>query len=167
MFLVVLNSCRNSEKSEQKESIDLKETLINANRIFVESESDKINSFILRGGYTMDSTTTGLRYQIIQKKLGNRFPDKNDLVEVEFDMQLLDGTLLYARDSLGTRSFVLGNAGIISGIEEGVKLMQEGDRAIFIVPSHLAFGFTGDGIRVPPNATLIINLELKNIIKHK
>lgn len=163
-LIIVCSSCTNPHKEESTQEIDLKEALINENRKFVASEIYQIENYIQRSGYSMDSSGTGLRYQIFRADSIRALPTDLDVVEVLYDIQILSGELVYSKDSLGVRSFVIGKAGIISGIEEGVKKMSVGDRAIFIVPSHLAFGFTGDGNKIPSNATLIVNLELINII---
>ncbi len=52
-----------------------------------------------------------------------------------------------------------------SGLHHGVKHLSVGDKAKFILPSHLAFGTYGDGEKIPSKATLLYDLELIEITK--
>jgi len=66
--------------------------------------------------------------------------------------------------------FKLGKGDVIPGWDEGFRLMSEGEKAILIVPPHLAYGEQGSGFQkkedtyvVPPNSTLIFEVELLKI----
>ena len=56
--------------------------------------------------------------------------------------------------------FQVGIGQVISGWDEGILLLNRGDKARFIIPSDLAYGENGAGGVIPPNATLIFELEL-------
>jgi FKBP-type peptidyl-prolyl cis-trans isomerase len=49
---------------------------------------------------------------------------------------------------------------VIEGWDEGIQLLHVGDQARFVIPSDLAYGTSGAGGVIPPNATLIFDLEL-------
>jgi peptidyl-prolyl cis-trans isomerase A (cyclophilin A) len=62
----------------------------------------------------------------------------------------------------------LGVGRVIRGWDEGLALLTKGTKATFIVPSHLAYGPGGAGNGViPPNATLVFDVELVNVIPAK
>lgn len=107
-----------------------------------------------------DKTTTGLRFQIIQQGDGDK-AEKGKTVSVHYKGQLADGTVF---DSSYKRNepidFVLGTGQVIAGWDEGVALLKIGDKARFVIPSHLAYGSAGAGGVIPPNATLIFDVEL-------
>jgi FKBP-type peptidyl-prolyl cis-trans isomerase len=117
---------------------------------------DKIAS-----GY--DETASGLRYQILQKGEGKK-ATKGAEVSVHYKGQLLDGTVF---DSSYKRKqpidFNVGVGQVIAGWDEGIQLLQVGDKARFIIPSNLAYGAAGAGGVIPPNATLIFDVELMNV----
>jgi FKBP-type peptidyl-prolyl cis-trans isomerase len=52
---------------------------------------------------------------------------------------------------------------VISGWDEGIQLLKVGDKARFVIPSELAYGSRGAGGVIPPNATLIFDVELMNV----
>lgn len=107
-----------------------------------------------------NKTASGLRYQIIQKGDGVK-AEKGKQVSVHYKGQLPDGTVF---DSSYKRNqpidFALGVGQVIPGWDEGVGLLKVGDKARFVIPSDLAYGSAGAGGVIPPNATLIFDVEL-------
>ncbi|PQJ74665.1 peptidylprolyl isomerase [Polaribacter gangjinensis] len=110
-----------------------------------------------------NETQSGLRYQIIQKGNGKK-AEKGSKVSVHYKGQLLDGTVF---DSSYKRKepidFTLGIGQVISGWDEGIQLLKEGDKARLVIPSDLAYGERGAGGVIPPNATLIFDVELMKV----
>ena len=110
-----------------------------------------------------DETNSGLRYKIIQKGDGKK-ATKGAKVSVHYKGQLLDGTVF---DSSYKRKqpidFNVGIGQVISGWDEGIQLLQVGDKARLVIPSHLAYGERGAGGVIPPNATLIFDVELIDV----
>lgn len=108
-------------------------------------------------------TESGLRYQIIQKGDGEK-ANKGDMVSVHYKGQLLDGTVF---DSSYKRKqpidFNVGIGQVIQGWDEGILLLNVGDKARFVIPSYLAYGERGAGGVIPPNAILIFDVELMNV----
>jgi len=105
-------------------------------------------------------TKTGLKYIILKKGEGKK-PFSGDLVKVHYKGELLDGTVFdssYKRDQ--PIEFKVGEGQVIPGWDEGIMLLDKGDKARFIIPSHLAYGKNGAGGVIPPNATLIFEVEL-------
>jgi len=110
-----------------------------------------------------EETKSGLRYQILQKGTGKQ-ATKGANVSVHYKGQLLDGTVF---DSSYKRKepidFAIGVGQVIAGWDEGIQLLKVGDKARFVIPSHLAYGESGAGGAIPPNATLIFDVELMNV----
>jgi FKBP-type peptidyl-prolyl cis-trans isomerase len=105
-------------------------------------------------------TTSGLRYQIIQKGSGIK-AERGQQVSVHYQGALVDGTVF---DSSYKRKepieFQLGAGQVISGWDEGLQLLHVGDKARFVIPSDLAYGSAGAGGVIPPDAILVFDVEL-------
>ena len=108
-------------------------------------------------------TDSGLRYQIINEGNGTK-AEKGKTVSVHYKGQLADGTVF---DSSYKRNqpidFALGVGQVIPGWDEGIGLLKVGDKARFVIPSHLAYGSAGAGGVIPPDATLIFDVELMKV----
>ena len=115
----------------------------------------------IAAGY--EETASGLRYQILQKGNGKQ-ATKGAGVSVHYKGQLLDGTVF---DSSYKRKepidFNVGIGQVIAGWDEGIQLLKVGDKARFVIPSNLGYGAAGAGGVIPPNATLIFDVELMGV----
>ncbi|AWH74738.1 peptidylprolyl isomerase [Dokdonia sp. Dokd-P16] len=107
-----------------------------------------------------ETTASGLRYQIIQKGTGAK-AEKGKTVSVHYKGALPDGTVF---DSSFKRNqpidFQLGVGQVIPGWDEGISLLNVGDKARLVIPSDLGYGSAGAGGVIPPNATLVFDVEL-------
>ena len=112
----------------------------------------------LSDGYS--KTDSGLMYKFLDNKNSNK-PTKGEKVKVHYKGMLLDGTVF---DSSFKRNqpieFTLGVGQVIKGWDEGISLLGVGDKASFIIPSDLAYGESGAGGVIPPNAPLLFEVEL-------
>jgi FKBP-type peptidyl-prolyl cis-trans isomerase len=114
----------------------------------------------------MMETGTGVRYMIYEKGSGATANSK-DVVLIDFDIKLLDGTLCYSSRQTGAEQFVVDYDNVESGLHEAIKYLHQGDKAIIIIPSHRAFGLAGDMDRIPPFSTVVYNISLIEILKKK
>lgn len=110
-----------------------------------------------------DKTESGLRFKMIQKGSGKQ-AEKGKKVSVHYQGSLENGQVF---DSSYKRKqpidFQLGVGQVIEGWDEGIALLQVGDKARFVIPSHLGYGSRGAGGVIPPNATLIFDVELMDV----
>jgi peptidyl-prolyl cis-trans isomerase A (cyclophilin A) len=125
-----------------------------------EAEQDKIKD-ITKG---MSKTESGIYYNISTKGKGSN-AKPNDLLSVHYSLQLIDGTEI---DSSFTRGapieFTCGVGQVIKGWDEAMELLNKGSKARLVIPSELGYGSMGAGNGViPPNATLIFDVELVDI----
>lgn len=110
-----------------------------------------------------EKTGSGLRYKMISEGNGKK-AERGKTVAVHYKGMLPDGTVF---DSSYKRKepieFPLGKGHVIEGWDEGIQLLQEGDKARFVIPSNLGYGSRGAGGVIPPNATLIFDVELVQV----
>jgi len=136
--------------------------LIEANKQLVKTEDELISDYIERYNWEMQTTGTGLRYMIYSRGEGPPvMPAKS--VRMDYTIHLLTGELCYSSEKDGTKEFILGKAEIENGLEEGILLLHVGDKAKFIIPSHLAFGLMGDFNKIPQKAALVYDLQILGI----
>ncbi len=110
-------------------------------------------------------TASGLKYFMLNEGDGDT-PHLGDNVSVHYTGYLVDGTKFDSSLDRNTPfEFVLGQGRVIKGWDEGVALLKVGSKAKFIIPSNLAYGSRGAGGVIPPNATLIFEVELLGV-KH-
>lgn len=108
------------------------------------------------------TTGSGLQYEIVRQGTGE-FATSTDSVELDYELKLLDGTVIdssYARGEHST--FPL--SGVIEGFREGVMLMPMGSHYIFYIHPDLGYGDRATG-SMDPNSLLIFNVETYSIVK--
>ncbi len=163
-FIIVSCAKTRHEEKKEKEKVIFKEPFLKANRYLVKKDAERIQSYIKRRNWEGELRPNGLWYMIYEKGQGPKAQTGNIAI-INYSIDLLDGTHCYDSDSLGVKKFKIGNGGVEAGLEEGILLMQEGDKARFIMPPHLAWGLIGDQKCIPPRAILVYQVELVKLIQ--
>ncbi len=110
----------------------------------------------------MITTASGLKYLVLKHGTGTVSPKATDTVTVHYVGTLLDGTVFDSSIARGQpASFPLNQ--VIPGWTEGLQLMKVGDKFKFVIPANLAYGANSPGPTIPPNSTLVFEVELLNI----
>lgn len=139
----------------------IQKQLLEANIRATSVESKQINEYVKKKSLDVVKTKTGLRYQIYDAKEGENIVTKQKAV-IKYTVTLLDGTECYStKDEV--EEFTVGKDYVESGLHEGVTYMSKGDKAIIIIPSHLAHGTTGDFKKIPMRSTIVYDIELVDI----
>ena len=111
------------------------------------------------------TTASGLQYQVISEGTGAK-PGEGDAVKVKYTGTLLDGTEFDSTEKQGGEPAVLPLDRVIPGWSEGIRLMPVGSKYKFWIPGNLGYGEqVPPGAPFPPNATLVFEVELLDIVK--
>lgn len=105
-------------------------------------------------------TDSGLQYKVIEAGTG-KSPKATDIVEVNYEGKLIDGTVFDSSYERGEPiEFPLNQ--VIAGWTEGLQLMKEGGKYEFYIPADIAYGEAGNA-GIEPNSTLIFTVELLSV----
>jgi FKBP-type peptidyl-prolyl cis-trans isomerase len=108
-------------------------------------------------------TESGLQYEVLRAGDG-AMPTAEDRVSIHYKGTLLDGTPFDSSYDRGEPA-VFPVSGVIPGFSEGLQLMTVGGQYRFYIPSDLAYGPQGSGAIIGPNATLIFEVELLEVVE--
>jgi peptidylprolyl isomerase len=111
----------------------------------------------------MPVTASGLEYDDEVEGAGAS-PQKGQTAVVHYTGWLTNGTKFdSSRDRGQPFSFKVGQGQVIAGWDEGVATMKVGGRRKLTIPSNLGYGPRGAGGVIPPNATLVFDVELLEV----
>ncbi|TAF68268.1 MAG: hypothetical protein EAZ55_00145 [Cytophagales bacterium] len=152
LFLFAFQSCRlaSTDDEELAEAIRLNEK--------------EIQAYISTNRLQTQKTASGLYYAITATSNSSRTVSTGEQVTMKYTTKLLNGALLDTFYRNTPRKYPHNAGTFVPGLEEGVSLLKVGEKAIFLIPSNLAFGNnlieSNTGINIPPNSVLIYEVEI-------
>ncbi|MAW65418.1 MAG: hypothetical protein CMD18_04395 [Flavobacteriales bacterium] len=139
---------------------------IETNEVDVTKEENLMNQFEESHNFTMEKTSSGLRYLYLERGLGEK-SSYGKRVHVKYTGEFLNGDTFNSTDVLPNQSqdFYLGQEmQVIKGIEEALLFMKEGDIVLLLIPSWIGFGSSGSSTGIVPSSTPIFyQLELNKV----
>lgn len=151
----------NPEPIQQDASV-INEPSISANKTISAKEKESINEFVRRKQWDMVESGTGVRYGIYASTNGIAI-ESGDMVDLEYTLELLDGTPISKTENGETEMVIVDKDNVESGLHEALKYLHLGDKAKVIIPSHLAFGLTGDQDKIPGFSTLVYDIHIVEV----
>jgi FKBP-type peptidyl-prolyl cis-trans isomerase FkpA len=162
---VFLTACKTPVQEKQEPGPDpVMEEFVRVNRYMYRRHQDHIAGFVERMGWQAEVTPTGLWIVVEDPGTGPRISE-NDRVVYTYTSTLLDGTPCYEATEKDPAQIIIGKGGVEAGVEEGMRRLREGSRAIFLIPPHLAHGNFGDREKIPGNSVLIYRVVVKEVKK--
>ena len=110
------------------------------------------------------TTDSGLQYKIIKEGTGPK-PQRGNKVKVHYTGKLTDGNVFDSSKDRGPFAFNVGTGMVIKGWDEGVIDMKTGEVRELIIPPDLGYGKRGFPPVIPPDSTLVFEVELLEIVK--
>jgi FKBP-type peptidyl-prolyl cis-trans isomerase len=159
LMLFGCNSCSDKKTISDAEVAQIQQGMISETKKQHEKEIKEIDKYIRKKNWPMAQTATGLRYWIYESDSGKKIT-ADDIAFISYKISLLDDSPCYEATDAEPKRVVVGYDNVESGLHEALQLMHVGDRARVILPSHLAFGFTGDSGKIPQNASVVYDLHV-------
>jgi FKBP-type peptidyl-prolyl cis-trans isomerase len=148
--------------NKQQQIDSLQQSLLLLNQAFVELEIDEINEYIATNQLDVSLTENGYWYRIDQAGTGEK-AKPNQIVEIEYQLILLDGTICYTSQKNGTKQFRVGKFEVEKGLDDCIQLLSVGAEATCIIPSYLAHGVVGDRNCIPPRTPVVYRIKVISI----
>ena len=142
-----------NESIERNKMLNKAENAILLKRIKSDTMHDYINS---ENGFWY--------YYDLAVSEDNYTANAGDEVFYTHEIRGLNDAILYSEEELGTKSYLVDKEELITGLQDGLKIMKEGEKVTFLFPSYKAYGYTGYD-RVQPNQPLIYTIQLLKINK--
>ncbi len=96
----------------------------------------------------------------------SQFPVKGDEIVFTYEIKNLQDSVLYSKEEIGIRNHLVEKEELITGLQDGIKLIKEGEIITFLFPSYKAYGYTGYE-RIKPNEPLIYTVQIIKINNKK
>ena len=156
----IIREGKAAKEFNAKEIFETEQKKINAKK---EAEQKRAAEAFKKLTKDAKKTESGLAYFIIKEGDGAQ-AEAGKTVSVHYTGKLIDGTKFDSSLDRGQPiDFPLGQGRVIPGWDEGIALLKVGGKATLIIPPHLAYGERGAGGIIPPNATLIFDVELVDV----
>lgn len=160
LSIILFLGCQTKNEVNKVSYSQMQESLLQSNKNSAKLENEQIEQYIKRRQWNVISTGTGLRYLVYQNGTGVQAKEGN-VVSVFFTISLLNGKICYTNvGSDKPEQFIVGHDDVESGLHEGIQHLKVGDKAMLIIPSHLAHGLVGDLNKIPPQSTIVYDIEL-------
>ena len=148
-----------------KPSTTLVNEIITESKLLNKIEDEKILQLIKK-----DSTKNylvspnGFWYTYDTKIAGDlKTPKTGDEVSFVYNITDLNDSIIYSKEVLGVKNYIIDKEDFISAIQKGIKLMKTGETITFVIPSYNAFGVSGDGNKIGINQSIKSTVTLINI----
>ncbi len=140
------------------------EESVKRNKMLNKVEEDLLNFKMQRDSLHeyINSNNGFWYYYEVKDSVKSRLPIKGDEVIFTYEIKNLQDSILFSKNEIGIINHLVEKEELITGLQDGIKLLKEGEVITFLFPSYKAYGYTGNDI-IKPNEPLIYTVELIKI----
>lgn len=165
---LMLASCKEPEarRPKQHSTTNFYKELIEENKRINAIENKRIAQIITKDStrsYTASSSGFWYTY-IIKDSVNTTVPKANDVVTIKYNITSIDNVVLYPNEQI---DYKVDKEDLIPALQDGIKLMKQGETITFVIPSYRAFGVTGDGKKIGINQPIKSTVTLVKINKNQ
>jgi FKBP-type peptidyl-prolyl cis-trans isomerase len=139
----------------------IKNQFIRANKQVVQKESDEMDYYASSHQMPFVKTSSGIRYYVYQPSAKGDSIRDSSVVTLKYKVSLLDGTECYSSKTDGPKTLRIDKMDMESGIHMAMFYLKRGDKALVLIPSHLAHGLLGDFKKIPPQMPIVYDIEVQ------
>ena len=166
--LCFFNGCQTSVSDQENKSFEvhqtkIKEQFIKANQQVIIKENDEMDFYQKSHQLSFIKTNSGIRYYVYKPSAKGDSIKDGDIIKINYTISLLDGTECYSSKTDGTKEMKVGMENVESGLHKAVLFFKSGDKALILLPSHLAHGLLGDSKKIPPQSPILYDLEIVDV----
>ncbi len=168
--LFFLAACNFDSKQEESSSFNkerVKLQFVKANQQIVVKENDEMDYYQKSHHMPFIKTSSGIRYYVYKPSIKGDSVKTDDVIKINYTISLLDGTECYSSKTDGVKEFTVGMEDIEDGIHKAMLFLKSGDKALILIPSHLAHGLLGDSKKIPPQSPILYDIEILSVKKDK
>ena len=166
LLLIAVASCKQQQARRplsQSSGTFLKES-VERNKKLIKGEERLLDSIIKSNPqikYIASQKGYWYHYEIKNDKDTLR-PKKGDVANFDYEIRDLKGNVIYSEVELKTQTYVVDKQNLISGLQNGIKLMHKTEKVTFLFPSHMAYGYHGDNKKIGTNEPIICTVTLND-----
>lgn len=161
--LLIFTACEDDKPQKKKEINWTTEKSVDMHKQFSFEQEVEIKVFLKQHPeLEMQRSETGLYYMLAKDSIGQNIQE-DQVAKVHYLVKLLSGDTVYHSEGADGVRFKVDKSDVELGLHEGIKMMSVGDKAKFIMPSHLAHGLLGDMKEIPPLQSIFVEIELLSI----
>ncbi len=142
------------------QSVEMNRNLNKREEVYIKQmiKKDSLHQYINSGH--------GFWYYYIKKNpASKKYPQTHDWVTLNYELRDLSNNIIYSSKEIGEKKYHVDHENYFRGFHEAVKLLKEGEEALFIFPSNAAYGYHGDENRIGQNIPLQMHLKIIKIEK--
>lgn len=167
LLLIFIFSCNGPEprKPVQRKSGSFFKASVERSRRLLALEEQQIQQIIKQDSLKhYEHSAAGSWYHYITvNDTATYTPKTDDLVLLSYNILTLNNDTIYSQEQIGTLSYKVDKQELFQGLRDAVKLLKENEKATFLFPSSLAFGYHGDNERIGSNVPIKSTVELLKI----
>lgn len=135
------------------------------NKVLIKGEEGKIDSVIKnnpQNQYIASKKGYWYFYETKSTSKDTLKPKKGDIAYFDYEIKDLTGNVIYSDIELKPQVYKVDKENIITGLQDGIKLMKKNEKITFLFPSHIAYGFRGDTKRIASSMPIVCTVTLND-----
>lgn len=171
MIIFLLSACKEPEARRPVQGQTdrfIEESVIRNRQLLVREEKQILQLIEADSLSEYQQSGSGFWYTIESRSdVSEPAIEPNDAVTLSYMLATLDKDTLYSADEIGVLRVNVDKEALFPGLREGLKLLRNGDKATFLFPSALGYGYPGDQERIGTNIPLRCSVTILNVEKSK